>query len=175
MPLYAVDAATLSGWLKQDQAMLVDVREPAEHASARIAGAHLVPLGQVSLARMPPQNGRKLVIHCLKGGRGNTAGEKLLKENPALTVYNLTGGIEAWKSAGLPLLGKARHLPLDQQVQMMIGIGLLTSAALAWWVHPAFIGLAAFFGAGLTFAGATGFCGLARVLAVMPWNRQRTL
>ena len=44
-----------------------------------------------------------------------------------------------------------------------VGLGLL--------VHPGVVGLAAFVGAGLTFAGATGFCGMARLLAHMPWNR----
>jgi hypothetical protein len=38
-------------------------------------------------------------------------------------------------------------------------------------VHPAFFGLAAFVGAGLAFAGLTGFCGMARLLALAPWNR----
>lgn len=171
MPLHSIDSATLSNWLKQDQAVLVDVREPAEHAGSHIAAAHLVPLGQVSLERMPSHAGRKLVIHCLKGGRGNAACEKLLKENPDLDVYNLVGGIEAWQSAGLAVSGNGAHLALDRQVQMTIGVALLVSTALAWWVHPAFVLIATFFGAGLTFAGATGFCGLARVLAVMPWNQ----
>lgn len=173
MPLYTVDAATLADWMKQNRAVLVDVREPAEHAGTRIAGAHLLPLGQVRLARMPEHADRKLVIHCLKGGRGTSACETLLKEDPTLEVYNLAGGIEAWSAAGLPLMGKGGHLPLDRQVQMTIGLLLLTSAALSWWINPAFVGIAAFFGAGLTFAGATGFCGLARVLAAMPWNQHK--
>ena len=46
--------------------------------------------------------------------------------------------------------------------------------ALGLLVHPAFWGLSAFVGAGLFVAGATGFCGMARLLAVMPWNRTAT-
>jgi hypothetical protein len=38
-------------------------------------------------------------------------------------------------------------------------------------VAPAWIGLTWFGGAGLTAAGITSFCGLARLLALMPWNR----
>jgi hypothetical protein len=38
-------------------------------------------------------------------------------------------------------------------------------------IRPGFWGLSAFVGAGLFMAGATGFCGMARLLAVMPWNR----
>jgi len=60
MPLYSVDAKTLSEWLKHNEAVLVDVREPEEHASGRIAGADLIPLGQVALKCMPPLHGRKI-------------------------------------------------------------------------------------------------------------------
>ena len=48
---------------------------------------------------------------------------------------------------------------------------ILTGVALGTLVNPWFLALAAFFGAGLTFAGATGTCGLALVLLRMPWNR----
>jgi hypothetical protein len=39
-------------------------------------------------------------------------------------------------------------------------------------VHPGFYGLSGFVGAGLVFAGVTGFCGMARLLALAPWNRR---
>ena len=102
MPAKPVDAATLKVWLDSGQACLVDVREPAEHAAERISGAASVPLGGICSAKLPEGAGKKLVIHCLKGGRGNAACEKLLAENPQLEIYNLEGGIEAWKSLGYP-------------------------------------------------------------------------
>ena len=49
---------------------------------------------------------------------------------------------------------------------------ILLGGALGVAVHPAFWGLSAFVGAGLFVAGATGFCGMARLLTVMPWNRK---
>jgi hypothetical protein len=42
---------------------------------------------------------------------------------------------------------------------------------LGFLVAPAFFGVSAFVGAGLTMAGATGWCGMARLLRIMPWNR----
>jgi hypothetical protein len=48
---------------------------------------------------------------------------------------------------------------------------VLTGVLLGFVAHPAFFGLSAFVGAGLTFAGATGFCGMARLLQAAPWNR----
>ena len=53
------------------------------------------------------------------------------------------------------------------------GMLVLLGIALAILVSPWWVGLAAFVGAGLTFAGATGWCGMAKLLQVMPWNRVR--
>jgi rhodanese-related sulfurtransferase len=165
----SIDAKTLKQWLEDGSATLLDVREPAEHRANRIPGASLMPLGQVNAARLP---GGRIVVHCQKGGRGMAACEKLLKQNPALEVYNLTGGIEGWNAAGLNVEhGESAALPLDRQVQLAVGIMLLITLALAVLVHPAFVWMAAIPGIGLSVAGLTGFCGLARILAHLPWNR----
>jgi hypothetical protein len=50
---------------------------------------------------------------------------------------------------------------------------VVVGALLAWLVHPAWIALSAFVGAGLFLAGATGVCGMARMLMLAPWNRTR--
>jgi len=62
-------------------------------------------------------------------------------------------------------------LPLDRQVQVAVGSLVLLGTLLGYFVHPANLIIAGFFGAGLLFAGLSGFCGLAHVLARMPWNR----
>jgi hypothetical protein len=59
-----------------------------------------------------------------------------------------------------------------RQVQIAAGLLILTGLLLAWLVAPAFVALTAFVGLGLTFAGLSGFCGMARLLALMPWNRR---
>jgi hypothetical protein len=58
-----------------------------------------------------------------------------------------------------------------RQVQVTAGLIVLTRSSLGRLVHPAFYALSAFIGAGLTFAGATGWCGMAMLLKTMPWNR----
>ena len=174
MSAKTIDPHTLSQWLSHNEALLIDVREPAEHAANRIDGAHLIPLDQINTGALPETNGKILVIHCLKGGRGQTAAERLLAENPALDIYNLEGGITAWNAAGLKSLSPAagrKPLPLDRQIQLSIGVGLLATVLLTLLVHPYFIALAAIFGTGLTIAGLTGFCGLGIIMARMPWNR----
>jgi hypothetical protein len=63
-----------------------------------------------------------------------------------------------------------KRLPVDRQVQLIAGSMVLVGVGLGLTVSPWFLALSAFFGAGLTFAGATGTCGLALVLMKMPWN-----
>jgi len=82
------------------------------------------------------------------------------------------GGTQAWLDAGLPVnRGESRVLPLMRQVQIVIGIISATGAALALAVNPWFAILPLITGGGLLFAGVTGYCGLALVLAKMPWNK----
>jgi hypothetical protein len=85
----------------------------------------------------------------------------------------MTGGIEAWKSESLPVETDTwiAGLSVMRQVQLVIGVGLIAGSVLAWLVHPAFIAVPAFLGAGLTLAGATGTCALAAIIGRMPWNK----
>ena len=109
---------------------------------------------------------------------GGVEGMEMARElQPDLVLLDLNmrdlGGLDAWKAHGLPVKAdRAQPIELMRQVQMTAGGLILIGAALGLLVHPAFWGLAAFVGAGLFLAGATGFCGMARMLAVMPWNRK---
>lgn len=166
-----IDVSTLNRWLYEGNVVLVDVREPAEHKAQSITGSCLVPLDSVSAGTLPEHAGKKLVVHCQSGRRGATAAEKLSRENPGLEIYNLEGGITAWWEAGYAVSGAGAFLPLDRQVQLTVGLAVLTGSLLGYYVSPAFFLLSGFFGAGLVFAGLTGYCGLARLMAKMPWNR----
>lgn len=172
MPMKTVDATTLKRWMDSGEAVVVDVREPAEHAAEKIHGATLVPLGTVTKSAVPCCDGKKLVIHCRSGKRSASACEKLLAEDPNLEVYNLEGGISAWGAAGHTVAASGKFfLPLDRQVQLTIGLMLITGSVLGAVFSPAWFLLTGFIGAGLTLAGLTGFCGLALVMAKMPWNQ----
>lgn len=171
MTLKTIDPKAAKELLDQNQAILVDVREPAEHSSEKIEGAHLSPVGSICISDLPTTD-KKILIHCQKGARGNTACQKLLAENDNIEIYNIEGGIEAWRQSGLPTLkGDKKVLPLDRQVQLTVGLGVLIFGLLGYFAHPVFALGAAFFGAGLTNAGLTGWCGLAKLIAKMPWNQ----
>jgi len=168
-----VNANTVNAWLMNTEAILVDVREPAEYEAAHIAGAHSVPLSALSCAALPEHEGKKLVIHCHKGGRGAMACQKLCGERPDMEVYHLEGGMQSWEAARLPVVRSGRKmLPLDRQVQLTVGVLLMLGSAFAYKVSAAFLLVTGIIGLGLTIAGATGFCGLALFLARMPWNKK---
>jgi rhodanese-related sulfurtransferase len=173
MSFTPITASTLHDWLKTQQVMLIDVREPGEFAARHIAGAVSMPLGTIGPQNLPQATGKKLVIYCEKGGRGNTACQKLSDEGTDHTLYNLEGGIQSWSAAGLPVVTSQRILlPLDQQVQLTIGLMLIASTIAGYVMTPNWFILAGCIGAGLTVAGLTGFCGLARLMAKMPWNQK---
>lgn len=172
MPIRTVDASTLKHWLETDDAIIVDVREPAEHMSEKIKGATLLPLNAISQNDLPPTQGKKLVIHCRSGKRSTNACEKLLAKDPELEVYNLEGGISAWEAAGYPVVRPDMFfLPLDRQMHLVIGLLLITCSLLGYILSPIWFLLTGIIGAGLTISGLTGFCGLAMIIAWMPWNR----
>ncbi len=167
-----IDAATARRWLDAGEAILLDVREPDEHAAERIAGATLNPLSKFDPAFIPSAPGKKLIVHCRSGKRSSDACTRLAGAGRA-NVFSLEGGLEAWKAAPLPIQksASAPAISIMRQVQLVAGSIVVTAAVLAWLVSPWFILLSGFIGAGLMFSGATGTCGMAAVLSRMPWNR----
>jgi rhodanese-related sulfurtransferase len=157
--------------LEQGGAVLIDVREPSEHARERIPGARLVPLSIIDGQNFDSDRDKVAVFHCRTGNRTAANADHLLATG-FREMYALTGGLEAWKAAGLPThVNRRAPIELFRQVQIAAGSLTLLGLALAWVVSPWFAALSAFVGAGLIFAGVTGTCGLARVLSLMPWNR----
>lgn len=170
--LTPLDPADVQERLKTRRAVLIDIREPDEFAREHVSGAIHAPLSRFDSGTLEDHAGREVIYTCRTGNRTGVNGLKLASCVPG-EAFVLAGGLDAWKAHGLPTRTDAsRPIELMRQVQMTAGGLILIGGALGVLVHPAFWGLTAFVGAGLFFAGATGFCGMARLLAVMPWNRK---
>jgi rhodanese-related sulfurtransferase len=89
--------------LSARQILLVDVREPDEYAAQRIAGALLCPLSTLDALALPPDGPRQVVFQCGSGKRSALAAQARLATGVPRAAH-MTGGIGAWKSAGLPVL-----------------------------------------------------------------------
>lgn len=150
-------------------AVLVDIRELDEHRRERVPRARHEALSR--LASINVEGARAIVFHCRSGAR-TQANAQRLADAAGCDAYILEGGLEAWKKAGLPVTtDRKQPIEVMRQVQIAAGSLVVIGAVLALTVAPAFIALSAFVGAGLVFAGVSGWCGMAKLLAVMPWNR----
>ncbi len=160
--------------LLNDGAVVFDIREADERARMKIPGSLHLPLSKLSGADMAQYAGKPVVFHCKSGARTLGNATQLAQTlSPDSEAYLVEGGIDAWRKAGLPLL-RDRRQPIELQRQVQIGAGsmVLLGTLLGLLVSPWFFAVPLFVGTGLTVAGITGFCGLARLLIHMPWNRE---
>ena len=153
--------------------LIVDVRSPAEFSAVHAAASVNLPLEQFNaqrLAELKQVSGvEHVLLMCASGKRASMACGKL---DDTSGVQVMEGGMTAWEASGLPVVKGRGVISIERQVRIVAGLLVATGAALGFWVHPAWIGLSAFVGVGLTFAGITDFCGMGLVLAKMPWNRR---
>jgi len=153
---------------------LIDVRTQAEFRAAHLAAARNVPLDQFDPADLLESqygaNGRPVYVICQGGARASKACAALAAAGCNQAV-NVEGGTNAWIAAGLPVERGKNAISLERQVRIAAGSLVVIGSALGYFVHPAFIALAAFVGAGLMFAGFTDTCGMGMLLARMPWNQ----
>jgi rhodanese-related sulfurtransferase len=158
-------------------AQLVDVRTPGEFATAHVPGAKLFPLGDLDPAAFRREcgiDGIPVYVLCQSGGRARKAIEKLEQAGVHGSVL-VEGGTQGWMDAGLPVTrGKSKVLPLMRQVQIIVGFISALGAVLALTANQLFAIIPLLIGSGLMFAGITGTCGMALLLAKMPWNRAQS-
>jgi rhodanese-related sulfurtransferase len=158
--------------LLDDGALLIDVREPDEHARERIPGARLLPLSRLEQADLTADMSKPVLFHCRSGARTLTNAPRLAAKAEGCDAYVVEGGLEAWKKAGLPVaVDRKQPLEIQRQVQLGAGSFAFFGTLLGLLVSPWFFAVPLFVGAGLMVAGVTGFCGLARILMRMPWNK----
>jgi rhodanese-related sulfurtransferase len=157
----------------QENIDVIDVRTPVEYREVHAAIARNAPLESLDPAQvMQSRNGnadQPLYVMCRSGNRSTKACEKFIKAGYT-NVVNVEGGTTAWDEAGLPVVRGKKAISLERQVRIAAGFLVLLGAVLSVW-NIYFAALSGFVGAGLMFAGITDTCGMAMVLAKMPWNQ----
>jgi len=161
----------------QPELSVIDVRTPVEFAEVHVPQARNEPLDQLDPRSLVEagqvSKDQSVYLLCRSGGRAAKAAQTFLTagiENPVV----VEGGTLAWIEAGLPVTrGAVKVMSLERQVRIAAGSLVLTGVLLAIVVHPYFIGISAFVGAGLVFAGITDWCGMGLILAKLPWNSRK--
>ena len=157
---------------------LIDVRTPAEFGEVHVDFAHNIPLDRLDAEAVKAVAGDGPVYFvCKSGSRSQKACEKLLAAG-LKDVVSVAGGTAACEAAGVPVIRGREVMSLERQVRIAAGALVATGAALAAFGPAAPVnwqaigaGLAGFVGCGLVFAGVTDTCGMAMLLARMPWNQ----
>ncbi|MEW2425404.1 rhodanese-like domain-containing protein [Streptomyces nigra] len=155
---------------------VVDVRTPGEYAAGHLPGALNVPLDRLpsalpALRRLPAG---ELLVVCASGARSENACRLLAEQG--VTALTLTGGTQGWAADGhalrRPESGARAGWAMERQVRFTAGTIVLTGIALGL-LHTAWLLLSAGVAGGLVFSALTDTCGMAAVLARLPYNRPR--
>lgn len=158
--------------VKTGEAVLIDIREPDEYAREHIPGAISLPVSALNEADLILDADQRAIFHCKSGMRTDTNCAALAQRVEG-EAFMLEGGLDAWRAFGLPTAKDATApLEINRQVQITAGSLVLFGVLMGWFVAPAWFGVSAFVGAGLMFAGLSGWCGMATLLQAMPWNRR---
>lgn len=171
MPLKSITPQSARD-LMDKGAVLIDIRAANEYAREHIQEARHIPMEQLTGQALAAADANAVIFHCRSGNRTLIQAQALSACAPS-NGYMLAGGLDAWKKAGLPVVADhSQPLELQRQVQIAAGAMIVVGAVLGVTVSPWFHALSGFVGAGLMFAGISGYCGMARLLMKMPWNRR---
>lgn len=159
---------------RTDELTVIDVRAPGEYASGHLPGAHNIPLDRLDEAVDTLQDvaaRQELLVVCASGARSERACTQLASHG--VTATTLSGGTSAWAAEGRDLdqpAGAKATWPMERQVRLAAG-SLVVAGLLAGRRFPAARWLSAGIGSGLVFSGVTNTCGMAAVLAKLPYNQ----
>ena len=159
-----------------DHVTVVDVRTPGEFEAVHVPHAVNLPLaelaGRLDEVRQLVEEGGEVILSCRTENRARQARQQLVDAGlPELPI--LTGGIVGWQEAGTPVVREAIRWDLERQVRLVAGSIVLLSIVASIWFPPARF-VAGFVGAGLVFAAVSNTCGMALLLAKLPYNRPRS-
>jgi len=157
---------------REPNLFVIDVRTAAEHAACHVDGAKLFPLQDFKPEEVLNSAGEsdQIFILCKSGGRAKKAAEKLAVATDK-EVFVVVGGTDACELLDMPINRGKALMALERQVRIAAGTLVVLGVVAGVTIHPGFIAVSAFVGAGLVFAGITDTCAMGMLLARMPWNK----
>ena len=168
-----IDVRELNAMSANGDFQVIDVREFSEFDGERIEGARLMSLSNFDKYIAEINRSQPICLMCRSGNRARTAAAKLTAHG-FTDVAVVKGGMTAWREANLPIItGESKVWSLERQVRFAAGSLVVLGVLLSLIAHSYFVWLSAFIGAGLVFAAVTDTCGMAMVLAKMPWNQPK--
>lgn len=172
--LIFIDDPQLKAKINQlKNAVIVDIRSSDEYQREHIPNSVNLTVEQLKQTDLNQWQDKTVIFHCKLGHRTKQA-QTIIEKFNCQAKYCLAEGIEQWKRCGLSTIKNDKApLELVRQVHIVAGSLILLSLLLTYFVSLYFIGLTALVGFGLTFAGLTGFCGMAKLLQKLPYNKRR--
>jgi rhodanese-related sulfurtransferase len=161
----------VSELLAAGECQVVDVREFSEFNNERIGEARLMPLSNFEAHADEIDHTKPVYLMCRSGNRAKQAAEKLAKRG-FTDIHVVAGGMAAWTGASLPVVrGESNVWSLERQARFAAGSIVLIGVLLGFLISPYLYFISALIGAGLIFSAITDWCGMAMVLARLPWNK----
>jgi rhodanese-related sulfurtransferase len=149
----------------------IDVRSATEFAAGHIPAAINIPMDEIESRVGDLRLEHPTVLVCQSGKRA--AMTRAFLAGRAGDLYVLSGGTDAWRLAGLPLVASTRsRWALERQVRLGAGLLMLAGVGLGFLLNSGWFWLAGLVGCGLVLAGTTNYCAMAQLLALLPWNRR---
>lgn len=152
---------------------LIDVRTPVEFREVHSVYGRNVPLDSLApknVMESRRDNETPMYVICQSGNRSSKACQAFISAGYT-NIVNVEGGTSAWTAAGLPVVRGKKAVSLERQVRIAAGFLVFTGTVLGFFHHEYWLGVPAFVGAGLMFAGITDTCAMGMLIAKMPWNQ----
>jgi rhodanese-related sulfurtransferase len=152
----------------------INVCTPIEYADKYIEGVENMPLDTLEENLTSLRAKDTIYVHCISGERATEAIKKLQQHGITADLVNVTGGLDAWQQAGFSTSSHLAKGKLSLMRQVFLTAGLLILIGIVGYMmthNTIFLYISGFVGLGLTFSGATGWCGLQLLLSKMPWNK----
>ncbi len=167
-----ISAHELIDLYQQPNLVICDIREADEFTREHIIGAQNIPLSILNANTLNHLTENHIIVFtCQSGNRTKMAANKF-KELKCKTVFVLKNGLTEWKNIGCVVAKNNKApLPIMRQVQIVTGFLILLGIVLSFLIAPYFALLSGFIGVGLLFAGITGYCGMANLLMLLPYNK----